>query len=130
MKTKPRKVPKPQTFDDCLAGLDVDKRAALERIRRTIRAAAPGAIECVDYGLAAFRLNGRHFVALGGGARHCAFYLGSTVQAHKGELRGFEIGRGTVRFQADRPLPASLVRKLVRARIAENRRFGILPRSK
>jgi len=115
---------KPRTFDEYLAALDADKRVALERIRRAIRAAVPKAIECVDYGLAAFRLNGRHFVALGAGAKHCAFYLGSTVKTHKEELGGFETGKGTVRFQAARPPSASLVRKLVKARVAENPRFG------
>jgi uncharacterized protein YdhG (YjbR/CyaY superfamily) len=124
MKPKRKPIRKPRTFDEYLEGLEADKRAALEKIRLTIHAAVSAASECVDYGLAAFRLNGRHFVALGASAKHCAFYLGSTVQAHKDELRGFDIGRGTVRFQAGHAPPASLVRKLVRARIAENHRFG------
>jgi uncharacterized protein YdhG (YjbR/CyaY superfamily) len=116
-------VRKPRTFDEYLARLDADKRAALERIRRAIRAAAPRSIECISYGLAAFRLNGRFFVAIGATNRHCAFYLGSTVRAHRGELGKFDTAKGTIRFQADKPLSTSLVRKLVKARIAENPRF-------
>jgi uncharacterized protein YdhG (YjbR/CyaY superfamily) len=61
-------------------------------------------------------------VAFGATAEHCAFYLmsSSTVAAHKDELRGYDTSKGTIRFKADRPLPATLVRNLVKARIAEN----------
>jgi uncharacterized protein YdhG (YjbR/CyaY superfamily) len=114
---------KPKTIDEYLAALSEDKRTALENLRQTIRAAAPNAEECINYGLAAFRLNGKNLVAFGAAANHCAFYLmsGSTVEAHKDELENYDTSKGTIRFQADNPLPAALVRKLVRARIAENR---------
>jgi len=113
---------KPRTIDEYLAALSVDKRAALERIRRTIKAAAPRAEECISYQLPAFRLGGRMLVAFGATATHCAFYLmsSSTVEAHRGELEDYDVSKGTIRFQADSPLPATLVRKLVKARIAEN----------
>jgi uncharacterized protein YdhG (YjbR/CyaY superfamily) len=113
---------KPKTIDDYIAALSDDKRTALEALRKTIRAAAPKSEECISYGLAAFRLDGRPLVALGATANHCAFYLmsGSTVEAHKSELKGYDTSKGTIRFQADKPLPAALVRKLVKARIAEN----------
>ena len=112
---------KPRTFEDCLAGATAGQRAALEKLRATIRAAAPGAEEGVSYGLAAFRLNGKPLVALGAGANHCALYLmnGATVEAHADELKGYDTSKGTVRFDAARPLPASLVRKLVKSRVAE-----------
>ena len=114
--------PKAKTHDDYLAALSDDKRAALERLRRTIRAAAPGAEECISYQLPAFRLNGKPLVAFGATANHCAFYpmSGTTVEAHKDELKSYGTSKGTIRFQADNPLPAALVRKLVKARIAEN----------
>src|SRR6266436_745944 len=112
---------KPRTIDEYLAALSDDKRAALEKLRKAIRAAAPKAEECISYQLAAFRQNGM-LVAFGATANHCAFYLmsSSTVEAHKDELKDFDTSKGTIRFQADEPLPASLVRKLVKARIAEN----------
>src|SRR3989441_9358711 len=112
---------KPNTIDEYLAALSDDKRAALERLRKTIRAAAPKAEECISYQLAAFRQNGM-LVAFGATANHCAFYLmsSSTVAAHKDALKGYDTSKGTVRFSPDRPLPAALVRKLVKARIAEN----------
>lgn len=113
---------RPQNIDEYLAALSDDQRAALEKIRKTIRAAAPGAEECISYQLPAFRLDGKVLVGFGATSKHCAFYLmsGSTVEAHKDELAGYDTSKGTIRFQADKPLPATLVRKLVRARIVEN----------
>jgi uncharacterized protein YdhG (YjbR/CyaY superfamily) len=113
---------RPGTFDGYLAHLDAEKRSALEEIRRVVRSAAPEAEECISYGLPGYRLSGRFLLALGAGVRHCALYLGSTVRRHRTELRGYDTtGRGTIRFSPDRPLPATLVRKLVRARIAERK---------
>jgi uncharacterized protein YdhG (YjbR/CyaY superfamily) len=112
---------KPRTIDECLAALRDDKRAALEKLRETVRAAAPKAEECICYGRPAFRLNGRPLVAFRAAANHCAFHpmSGSTVAAHKDELKDYDASNGTMRFQADNPLSAALVRKLVKARIAE-----------
>jgi uncharacterized protein YdhG (YjbR/CyaY superfamily) len=111
-----------KTFDGYLAALSRDQRAALEKVRRSIRAAAPRAEECISYGLPAFRLDGKLLVAIGARANHCAFYpmSGSTVEAHKDALKGYQTSKGTIRFPSDDPLPATLVRKLVKARIAEN----------
>ena len=113
---------KPKTIDEYLAVLSEDKRAALEKLRKAIRAAAPTAEECISYGLAAFRLNGRALVAFGATASHCAFYpmSSSTVEAFKDQLTAYDTSKGTIRFPADKPLPVALVRKLVKARIAEN----------
>ena len=112
---------KPKTIDEYLAAVSEDKRAALENLRKTIKAAAPKAEECISYQLAAFRQNGL-LVAFGATKNHCAFYpmSASTVAAFRDELEGYETSKGTIRFQPDKPLPASLVRKLVKARIAEN----------
>ena len=113
---------RPKTIDEYLAALSEDKRTALEKLRKTIRAAAPKAEECISYQLAAFRLNGRMLVGFGATANHCAFYLMSstTVEALADELRNYDTSKGTIRFQAYKPLPAALVRKLVKARIAEH----------
>lgn len=115
-------VGKARTHEEYLAALTADKRAALEELRRTIQEAAPGAEEVISYQLPAFRLDGRMLVAFGATTKHCALYLMSptTVEAHNDELKGFDTSKGTIRFRADEPLPASLVRKLVEARIAEN----------
>jgi len=86
---------------------------------RQLRRPAPKAEECISYQLPAFRLNGKFLVAYGPGANHCGFYPGSVGQAFKKELKGYDTSKGTVRFSADKPLPAVLVRKLVRLRIEE-----------
>jgi uncharacterized protein YdhG (YjbR/CyaY superfamily) len=113
---------KPTTIDEYLATVGDDQRAALEKLRKTIQAAAPKAEECISYGLAAFRLDGKPLVGFGAGKNHCAFYpmSAATVAAHQDDLQGYDTSKGTIRFPADKPLPAALVRKLVKARIAEN----------
>lgn len=113
---------RPETIDEYLSALSPDQRAALQKLRKIIRAAAPGAEERISYQLAAFRLDGRMLVAFGATGNHCAFYLmsSSTVAAHRDELEKYDTSKGTIRFQPDKPLPAALVRKLVKARIAEN----------
>jgi uncharacterized protein YdhG (YjbR/CyaY superfamily) len=110
------------TIDEYLARVGGDKRAALEALRQSIRAAAPDAEECISYSVPAFRLNGI-LVGFGVTATHCAFYpwSGSTVAAFEHELKDYDTSKGTIRFQADHPLPPALVRRIVKARIAENR---------
>ena len=105
-----------------LAALPDDQRAALQRLRKAIRTAAPQAEECISYRLPAFRLEGRLLVAFGATAKHCGFYpiSGTAVDAHREELQGYATSKGCIRFQPDRPLSAALVRKLVKYRIAEN----------
>ena len=112
---------KPQTIDQYLAPLSSDKRAALEKLRQTIRSAAPKAEECISYGVPTFKLGGRMLMSFGAASNHCSLYPGaSPVALFETELAGYSTSKGTVRFQPDRPLPATLIRKLVKARIAEN----------
>jgi uncharacterized protein YdhG (YjbR/CyaY superfamily) len=113
---------KANTINEYLAGVTADQRAALEKLRQTIRGVVPRAEERISYGLAAFRLNGRALVAFGAATNHCAFYpmSSTTVEAFRDQLEGFETSKGTIRFTPDKPLPAALVKKLVKARIAEN----------
>ena len=111
---------KSETIDEYLASLPEDKRAALTKLRKVIKVAVPNAEECISYQLPAFRLDGRVLVWFGAAAHHCSFYPGaSPIEVHENELKGYDTSKGTIRFQADRPLPAVLVRKLVKARIAE-----------
>ena len=109
----------PETVDEYLRPLSDEKRAALQKLRKAIKAAAPQAQECISYHIPAFRLGGRMLVAFGAAANHCAFYAGSApVEGYKHELQAYDTSKGTIRFQADRPLPAALVRRLVEAQIA------------
>lgn len=113
---------KPCSIDEYLAAVSPDKRAALEKLRRAIQAAAPRAVECISYRLPTFRLDGKLLVAFGAAAHHCALYpmSAATIAAHADALKDYGTSKGTIRFQPDKPLPTALVRKLVKARIAEN----------
>jgi uncharacterized protein YdhG (YjbR/CyaY superfamily) len=122
-KTKTKARTSARTIDDYLASVGADQRAALERLRRAIRSVAPKAEECISYQLAAFRQEGM-LVAFGATSNHCAFYVMSStlLDDYQDELGDYDTSKGTIRFHPDKPLPVALVRKLVKARLAENAR--------
>ena len=110
----------PTTIDEYLATVSDKHRVALEKLRQTIRSAAPKAEECISYQIPTFKQNGM-LVSFGAWEKHCAFYPGARpIELHKDELKNFEISKGTIRFQHDKPIPQALVRKMVKERIAQN----------
>ncbi len=113
---------KPQTIDEYLAGVNADHREALQELRQTIQAVAPNAEECISYAIPAVRLNGRLLVGFAAWSNHCSFYPMSseTLKKFRNELRNFQTSKGTLRFSPDKPMPVALVKKLLKARIAEN----------
>jgi uncharacterized protein YdhG (YjbR/CyaY superfamily) len=115
----------PKSIDDYLAALPEDARAALANLRKTIKAAAPKATEVISYQIPAFKHHGL-LVSFAAFKNHCSFYPMSpdVMRAHAADLKGYDISKGTIHFPADRPLPAALVRKLVKARIAENEKHA------
>jgi uncharacterized protein YdhG (YjbR/CyaY superfamily) len=111
---------KPRTIDEYLDGLSDDRRAVLEKLRKAIRAEAPKAEECIAYGVPSFRLGGKFLVAFGAGAKHCSFYSGAAaIEVHAAELAGYDMSKGTIKFQPKAGLSAKLVRKLVKVRMAK-----------
>jgi uncharacterized protein YdhG (YjbR/CyaY superfamily) len=108
-------------IDAYLGKVPDEFRTALEKLRKTIRTAAPDAVEVLSYGVPAFKENGM-LVSFGAAKNHCAFYLMSpaVMEAFKDELKGYATSKGTIRFLPDKPLPADLVKILVKARIKEN----------
>jgi uncharacterized protein YdhG (YjbR/CyaY superfamily) len=112
----------PADVEEYLAALAPGPRAALEKLRRTIRAAAPEATEALYYRMPAFRAHGRALVAYAAFTDHCSLFPLSArvIEAHAEELRPYQTSKGTIRFTANRPLPATLVRGLVQERLAEN----------
>jgi uncharacterized protein YdhG (YjbR/CyaY superfamily) len=121
MKSKVTKKAKAKTVSGYLASLSTENRAALNKLRNNIRAAVPGAEECISYQMPAFRFDGRMLVWYGAWENHCALYPGTSIEPFKKALGRFDTGsKGTIRFQTDDPLPATLVRRLVKARIAQN----------
>ena len=115
----PRK--KAESVDDYLASVPADARAALLKLRKTIQSAAPKATEEISYQVPTFKHHGG-LVAYAAFPDHCSFFVMSTevMRAHAAELENYPVGKGSIRFPADKPLPATLVKKLVKARIAEN----------
>jgi len=112
---------KPASIDEYLAAVRMDQRAALEKLRAQIHAAAPGAEECISYSLPAFRLAGKLLVGFGASSRHCSLYpmSGTTVASLAEALVGFETSKGSIHFTPGKPLPAALVRKVIKARMVE-----------
>jgi len=107
--------------DAYLAAVPSGFREALQRLRSTIRAAAPGAVEVISYRMPAFRQDGI-LVYYAAFRDHLSFFPGSVTARSRfaRELRPFESGRGTYRFTPDHPIPARLVRAIVKVRLAEN----------
>lgn len=111
---------KPKTIDDYLARVSATQRAALEKLRRDIKAAAPAAEECISHDIPGYRLGSRLLVSFGAAKNHCALYPGAhPIRAHEDELAGYDLAKGTIRFPAEKPLPAGLVKKLVKTRMAQ-----------
>ncbi len=114
---------KARTVDEYLAGVDGARRATLEALRRTIRGVVPAAEECISYGMPAFRLDGRVIGGFAATSRGCSYYpfSGSTLRTLAEELARYDRTKSALHFGPDRPLPSTIVRKLLRARIAEAR---------
>ena len=97
-------------------------RAALQQLRKTIKAAAPQATEVISYGIPMFKHHGM-LVGYAAFKDHCSLFMSTYVTGTlKQALAPYVISKGTIRFTADKPLPATLVRKLVKARVAQNER--------
>jgi len=107
--------------DDYLADVSPEARATLEKLRQTIKAVVPSAVEVISYQIPTFKLDGRMLVSYAAFKNHCSFFPGAApIKAHEAELKSYQTSKGTIRFATGKPLPTALVKKLVRTRIKEN----------
>lgn len=112
----------PKNPDEYLAAIPEPARTTLKKMRATIRSVVPAeTTEVMSYGMPAFRYKGA-LVAIGAFADHCSFFPMSAalVEEFKDDLTNFSTSKGTIRFALDKPLPATLVKKFVKARVAQN----------
>jgi len=110
------------SIDAYLADVPSDKRPELERLRAIVRDEVPEAVETIAYAMPAFRLEGRYLLGFSATKRGCSFYPGRLpMEMVEGELSGYRVWKGTINYDCVAPLPEPLVRKIVRARVAQLR---------
>jgi uncharacterized protein YdhG (YjbR/CyaY superfamily) len=110
----------PKSIDEYLAGVPEPARSTLNKVRAAIRSAAPReATETISYGIPAFKHKGV-LIWFAAFANHCSLFpTASVIEKFKNELKGFAKSKGTIQFPTDKPLPAALVKKMVKARVAQ-----------
>ena len=110
----------PATVDEYLRDLPEKEREVLSNIRKTIKAAAPKAEEAISYGMPGYKYHGMlvYFAAF---KNHCSFFPGSSMLEVFGkEVEKYKTSKGTLQFTVDKPIPASLIKKIVKARMKQN----------
>ncbi len=126
----------PGNVDEYLAAIPEPGRSTLNRIRAAIRAAAPvGTVETISYGMPAFKYK-QVLMWFAAFSDHCSLFpTASIIEVFGKELKGYDKSKGTIKFPLDKPLPAALIRKMVKARVAqieskkEKKRRGRVPRT-
>ncbi len=111
----------PKSVDEYLASVPEPARSMLNKMRAAIRSVVPAeATETISYGIPAFKHKGM-LVWFAAFSNHCSLFPGSSViEEFKTELKGFSTSKGTIHFPTEKPLPTALVKRLVRARVAQN----------
>ncbi len=111
----------PKNVEEYLAAVPKEAKVSLEKLRQIIKAAAPQAEEVISYRMPMFRYHGM-LVAFAAFSTHGSFFVMSpaVMEAHNTDLKSYDTAKGTIHFEFAKPLPASLVKKLVKARIKEN----------
>lgn len=113
---------KPTTIDEYLAGVKGERRAALDSLRKTIHAIVPDVEECISYRMPAFRVAGRIVAGFAATQKGCSYFpfSGTTLRTLAREVARYSQTKSALHFDPRKPLPATLVRKLIRARLAED----------
>lgn len=117
------------SVDEYLKAQPAGFRAALEKLRLQIKAAAPKAEESISYGMPAYKYKGA-LVYFGAFKNHCSFFPGSSsILANKEGLKGFTITKGTIQFTPENPIPAALIKSIVKERVLQNETREALKKS-
>lgn len=120
----------PKTVDEYLSALPEEIRSVLIHLRKTIKSTAPKAEEVISYGMPGYKYYGAlvYFAAF---KNHCSFFPGSSqvIKLYE-ELKSFKTAKGTIQFTIDKPLPATLVKKIVKARMKENEERFMMKKAK
>jgi uncharacterized protein YdhG (YjbR/CyaY superfamily) len=126
MKKAAAKTTRAKTVDDYIAAAPKDKRAALTKLRQTIKAAAPKATEIISYGMVGYKQGAKRVAYFAYWKAHIALYGTSYdfIKAHAAELKPYVQSKGTLQFRADKPLPYPLVTRIVKDRVAEIEEAG------
>lgn len=116
-----------QTIDEYIKTYPKDIQVLLEKVRQTIRRAAPEAVEAIDYQMPTFKLNGKNLVHFAGWKHHIGFYpVPSGIEAFKKELSQYKMAKGSVQFPLNKPMPLELISKIVKFRVNENKEKKVI----
>src|SRR6266850_2403935 len=111
----------PKDIDEYIAGFPNDVQKILEKIRMTIRKAAPDAEETISYQIPSFTLKGKYFVYFAAFKKHIGLYPAPRgIEKFKKELSAYAGGKGTLRFPLDKPIPFDLIKRIVKFRVKES----------
>lgn len=110
-----------KTIDEYIQTFPYDVQRILEKVRQTIKKAAPDAVEAISYQMPTFKLNGKNLVHFAAWKNHVGFYpLPSGIEAFQKELSSYKMAKGSIQFPLDKPIPFDIVKKIVIFRVKEN----------
>jgi len=117
---KPKPATAPKTIDEYLAGVPEPAHSTLQKVRSAIRSSLPpGATETISYKIPAFK-HGEIIIWFAAFANHCSIFpTARVIEQFRNDLKAFTISKGTIQFPTDKPFPASLLKKMVKARLAQ-----------
>jgi uncharacterized protein YdhG (YjbR/CyaY superfamily) len=108
-------------IDEYLAGVEEPQKRTLETLRKTILGIIPEAEQCISYQVPTFKVNGKGIAGFAAYKKHCSYFpmSGSVFRKLGDGVAKYKTSSGALQFPADRPLPKTLVRKLIKVRLAE-----------
>ena len=120
-----------KNIDEYIMGFPEDLAIKPEKLRQTIKKAAPNTTEAISYAIPTFKMDGKNLVHFAGYKNHIGFYPGTgAVEAFKNELSGYNLSKGTVQFPLDKPIPSGLISNMVKCCISKHREKAVAKKKK